>query len=128
MNSGDRRQRQQEELRKKQKADAKARRKAEKDEQDALFGAALLAINKKTSTDKKGGKAEAKGRDHGDEDTKKGTSRAMKMMYQMDAQEMEDRLREDVSLFVSGFLIDTGVRIISYSHPLIAKLCSNDRG
>lgn len=97
MKSGDKRQQALEEQRKRQKAEAKARRKAEKDEQDALFGAALLAIGKKKTTDQKGGKAEAKGRDADDENTKKGTSRAMKMMFQMDAQEMEERLREDVS-------------------------------
>ena len=41
------------------------------------------------------GKVEAKGRDHGDDEKKGGTSRAMKMMYQMDAKEMEERLKED---------------------------------
>ena len=101
MNSGDRRQRALEEQRKKQKAEAKMRKKAAKEEQDALFGAALLAINKKTTTNKKEGKAEAKGRDGNDDDNKKGTSRAMKMMYQMDAKEMEERLKEDVSWFFS---------------------------
>ena len=43
---------------------------------------ALGALNKK-KTNFKEGKAEAKGRDANDEN-KKGTSRAMKMMYQMD--------------------------------------------
>merc|ERR1712154_400672 len=39
---------------------------------------------------------EAKGRDADDDDKKKsGTSRAMKMMYQMDAKEMEEKLKED---------------------------------
>eukprot|EP00980_Cylindrotheca_fusiformis_P029695 scaffold23728_cov108-Cylindrotheca_fusiformis.AAC.2 len=95
MKSGDKRQIALEEQRKKQKAEAKARRKAEKEEQDALFGAALLAIGKKKTTDQKGGKAEAKGRDADDDNAKKGTSRAMKMMFQMDAKEMEERLRED---------------------------------
>jgi hypothetical protein len=97
MNTGDRKQRQLEEQRKKQKAEAKLRKKAMKDEQNALFGEALLAIGKKgKQTNMKDGKLEAKGRDH-DDDNKKGTSRAMKMMYQMDAKEMEDRLKEDVS-------------------------------
>mmetsp|Transcript_58178 Transcript_58178/g.168554 ORF Transcript_58178/g.168554 Transcript_58178/m.168554 type:complete len:286 (-) Transcript_58178:856-1713(-) len=94
MNSGNRRERQQEEQRKAQKAAMKARKKAEKEEQDALFGEALLNIKKKTTTNKKEGKTEAKGRD-ADEENKKGTSRAMKMMYQMDAQEMEAKLKED---------------------------------
>lgn len=70
-----------------------------KDEQDALFGEALLAVSKKTTTDKKGGKVEAKGRDANADDNKKNTSRAMKMMFQMDAQEMNEKLREDVSIF-----------------------------
>jgi len=68
--------------RKKAKAEQKARRKAAKDEQDALFGEALLAIGKKQTTNQKGGKAEAKGRDADDDANKKTTSRAMKMMYQ----------------------------------------------
>ena len=107
MNSGDPKLRKQEEQRKKIKADAKMRKKAMKEEQDALFGEALLAVVKKGTTDKKGGKIEAKGRDADDDDKKKSTSRAMKMMYQMDAQEMNDRLREDVSwgafyLFILG--------------------------
>ena len=64
----------------------------------ALFGDALMAIKKKNTTNQKDGKLEAKGRDGDDATAKKGTSRAMKMMYQMDAKEMEDRLREDVSV------------------------------
>lgn len=95
MKSGDKKQIALEEQRKKQKSDAKARRKAEKAEQDALFGAALLAIGKKKTTNQKGGKAEAKGRDADDDGNKKSTSRAMKMMFQMDAKEMEERLKED---------------------------------
>mmetsp|Transcript_678 Transcript_678/g.1210 ORF Transcript_678/g.1210 Transcript_678/m.1210 type:complete len:139 (-) Transcript_678:1284-1700(-) len=82
MKSGDRRQLALEEQRKKAKAEQKARRKAAKDEQDALFGEALLAIGKKQTTNQKGGKAEAKGRDADDDANKKTTSRAMKMMYQ----------------------------------------------
>lgn len=99
MNSGDRRQRAMEEERKQQKIAQKERKKAEKEEQDALFGAALLSIKKKTTTNMKEGKNESKGRD-ADEENKKGTSRAMKMMYQMDAQEMEEKLKEDVSTVV----------------------------
>lgn len=96
MNSGDPKQRKMEADRQKKKADAKNRKKAMKDEQDALFGEALLAVAKKGTTDTKGGKVEAKGRDADDEGKKKaGTSRAMKMMFQMDAQEMDDKLRED---------------------------------
>lgn len=97
LNSGDRRQRQLEEQRKKQRADQKARKKAALEEQNALFGEALLAIGKKKTTNMKEGKSGAQGRDGNDDAAKKGTSRAMKMMYQMDAQEMEDRLKEDVS-------------------------------
>jgi hypothetical protein len=96
LNGGDPKLRRQEELRKKAKEEAKARKKALKDEQDALFGEALLAVQKKQTTDQKGGRIEAKGRD-GDDEKTKSTSRAMKMMYQMDAQELEDRLKEDVS-------------------------------
>ena len=95
MNSGDPKLRKQEELRQKAKAEDKLRKKAQKEEQDALFNEALMAVTKK-STSQKDGKVEAKGRD-ADEDTKKSSSRAMKMMYQMDAQEMNDKLREDVS-------------------------------
>jgi DRG Family Regulatory Proteins, Tma46 len=93
LNSGDRKQRQLEEQRKKQRAEFKARKKAMEEEANALFNEALGALNKK-STNFKEGKTEAKGRD-ADEDAKKSTSRAMKMMYQMDAKEMEERLRED---------------------------------
>ena len=99
MNSGDPKLRKQEELRQKARAEAKLRKKAQKDEQDALFNEALMAVAKKTSTSQKDGKVEAKGRD-ADEETKKSSSRAMKMMYQMDAQEMNDKLREDVSVFI----------------------------
>jgi hypothetical protein len=97
MNSGDPRQKRQEEQRKKIKADAKLRKKAADDERNVLFGEALLAVKTKKTIDQKSGKMEAKGRDGNEENVKKGTSRAMKMMYQMDAQEMEDRLKEDVS-------------------------------
>lgn len=93
-NTGDRKQRMEEERRKKQKEAQKLRKKAAKAEADALFSEALNALNKK-KTNFKAGKAEAKGRDADDEGKKKGTSRAMKMMYQMDAKEMEERLKED---------------------------------
>lgn len=93
-NSGDPKQRKADEERKKAKAAAKARKKAEKDEQDALFGEALMAV-KKTGTTKLKSSVQAKGRDHDDDEKKKGTSRAMKMMYQMDAKEMEEKLKED---------------------------------
>jgi len=94
LNSGDRKQRQLEEQRKKQKAEAKARKKAMEEEANALFNEALGALNKK-KTNFKEGKTEAKGRDADEDNGKKGTSRAMKMMYQMDAKEMEERLKED---------------------------------
>ena len=98
MNSGDPKQRKLEEQRRKAKAEAKARAKAQKEEQNALFGEALLAVQKKSKhTDQKSGKVEAKGRDADDDEKNKGNSRAMKMMYQMDAQEMSDKLKEDVS-------------------------------
>jgi len=83
---------------KKEQAKArKALKKAKETEQAALFGEALLAVSKKgPKFDAKSGKVEAKGRDADDGDEKKGgTSRAMKMMYQMDAQEMENKLKED---------------------------------
>jgi hypothetical protein len=95
LNAGDRKMRMMEEQRQKAKAEAKLHRKAVKEEQDALFGAALLAVQKKNSVSQKDGKVEAKGRDGNDEANKKTTSRAMKMMFQMDAQEMEEKLRED---------------------------------
>jgi len=97
MNSGDPKLRKQEEQRQKAKAEAKLRKKAQKEEQGALFNEALMAVSKKASTSQKDGKVEAKGRDADAEDGKKSTSRAMKMMYQMDAEEMNDKLREDVS-------------------------------
>ena len=98
LNSGDRRLLQLEQQRKQQKLEAKARKKAMEEEQNALFGEALLAIQKKKTTNFQEGKTEAKGRDADDDTKKAGTSRAMKMMYQMDAQEMEERLKEDVRI------------------------------
>jgi hypothetical protein len=88
-----------EEQKKQEKLAKKALMKAKKAEQEALFGEALLAVSKKGGKmlDNKSGKVEAKGRDHDDGEKKGGTSRAMKMMFQMDAKEMEERLKEDVS-------------------------------
>ena len=107
MNSGDPKVRKLEEQRQKVKAEAKMRKKAQKDEQDALFNEALMAVSKKTSTSHKDGKVEAKGRDgDDDENNKKTTSRAMKMMFQMDAQEMNEKLREDVSCCIVKIGID----------------------
>jgi len=96
MNSGDPKERKKMEDRKRAKAEQKVRKKAMEEERNALFGEALLAVKKKTSTNAKAGAVEAKGRD-ADEDGKKdkNTSRAMKMMYQMDANEMAAKLRED---------------------------------
>jgi DRG Family Regulatory Proteins, Tma46 len=98
LNSGDPRLRKQEEDRRRAKIAQKEQKKAAKAEQDALFGEALLAVQKKSaSTSNTAGKIEAKGRDGDDEGggNKKTTSRAMKLMYQMDAKEMDERLRED---------------------------------
>lgn len=98
MNTGtDARSRQMEAQKKEQAKARKALKKAKEAEQAALFGEALLAVSKKgPKFDSKAGKVEAKGRDANDENEKKGgTSRAMKMMFQMDAQEMEDKLKED---------------------------------
>jgi hypothetical protein len=84
---------------KEEKAAKKAYKKAKEAEQAALFGEALLAVSKKGAGQKFAkdeGKVEAKGRDYDDGTQKKGgTSHAMKLMYQMDAQEMEDKLKED---------------------------------
>jgi hypothetical protein len=83
---------------KEEKLARKTLKKAMEAEQAALFGEALLAVNKKGGQKfgKNEGKVEAKGRDHDDGGEKKGgTSHAMKLMYQMDAQEMEDKLKED---------------------------------
>mmetsp|Transcript_19945 Transcript_19945/g.19199 ORF Transcript_19945/g.19199 Transcript_19945/m.19199 type:complete len:282 (-) Transcript_19945:179-1024(-) len=85
-----------EENKKRVKAEKKAHKKAMEDERNALFGEALLAVAKKTNINTKGADG-AKGRDHDvQENTKKaGTSRAMKMMFQMDAKEMEEALTAD---------------------------------
>jgi len=96
MNTGtDARTRQLDEKKKQDKLARKALLKAKKVEQEALFGEALKAVSKKGNKFAKTGKVEAKGRDHDSDEKKGGTSRAMKMMFQMDAQEMEDKLRED---------------------------------
>jgi hypothetical protein len=80
LNSGDPKLRKLEEQRKQARADAKARKKAMEDERNALFGEALLAVQKKSNAaNQKLGKVEAKGRDADDENVKKQTSRAMKM-------------------------------------------------
>lgn len=96
MHGGDPKKRREEELRKKRNAERKALKKAQEDERNALFGEALMAVKKKTTTKTKGG-SEAKGRDHDDKKEKGGTSKAMKMMFQMDATEMEEALMADVS-------------------------------
>mmetsp|Transcript_21752 Transcript_21752/g.51346 ORF Transcript_21752/g.51346 Transcript_21752/m.51346 type:complete len:309 (+) Transcript_21752:139-1065(+) len=96
LNTNARKERELEEKRKKQKAEQKMRKKAMEEERNLLFNEALGALKKKGPNFKEGKSAtEAKGRDHDDGTEKKGTSRAMKMMYQMDAKEMEQRLRED---------------------------------
>lgn len=93
-NSGDPKQRKADENKKMARAANKAKKKAVEDERNALFGEALLAVKKKTSTKMKSDDA-AKGRDHDVGKEKSGTSRAMKMMFQMDAKEMEDALTSD---------------------------------
>ncbi len=99
MNGGDPKKRREEEQRKKANAARKARKKALEEERNALFGEALLAVKKKSTTKTKG-QNEAKGRDHDEKKEKGGTSRAMKMMFQMDAKEMEEALTSDVSMTV----------------------------
>eukprot|EP01083_Nonionella_stella_P090059 251585_1 len=96
MNSGDPKERKIAEQRARMKADAKARKKAAEQERNALFGEALLAVKKKTTT-KTSAEGGSKGRDHDDGKgkAKSGQSRAMKMMFQMDAQEMEEALKSD---------------------------------
>jgi hypothetical protein len=90
-----------EEAKKQEKLARKALKKAQDAERNALFGEALLAVSKKGGDKFKSGKVEAKGRDHDDGKEKGGQSRAMKMMFQMDAQEMEEKLKEDVSSIAS---------------------------
>jgi hypothetical protein len=106
LNSGDRKQRQLEEQRKQQRAEQKSRKKAMEDEQNALFNEALGALNKK-STNLKEGKTEAKGRDADDEGAaKKGTSRAMKMMFQMDGKPCSIHVRDpDCCFYVPRIVV-----------------------
>lgn len=87
MNGGDAKKRKEEEQRKQAAKARKALKKAQEEERNALFGEALLAVKKKTTTKMKG-QNEAKGRDHDEKPEKAGTSRAMKMMFQMDATEV----------------------------------------
>lgn len=94
MNSGDAKKRREDEQRKQAAKAKKALKKAQEEERNALFGEALMAVKKKTSTKMKG-ENEAKGRDHDEKKEKSGTSRAMKMMFQMDATEMEEALKAD---------------------------------
>jgi hypothetical protein len=82
MNSGCPRQRKLDEQRKRAKVEQKARKKAAEDERNALFGEALMAVKKKSSTKMKG-ENDAKGRDHDEKKEKSGTSRAMKMYVSM---------------------------------------------
>jgi len=96
LNSGDPKQRKLDEQRRSAKAGAKARKEAANKERDALFGDALLAVKKKTSTKTKS-TVEAIGRDVAEEGKKSGTSHAMKLMYQMDAKEAEEKLASDPS-------------------------------
>lgn len=98
MNSGDPKERKRIEDMKQKKIAAKAAKKAMEDERNALFGEALLAVSKKTSVKTKGGISESKGRDADEPKPKTGQSRAMKMMFQMDAKEMEEALLSDVSI------------------------------
>jgi hypothetical protein len=121
LNSGDRKTRQAEEARKQHRVESKMKKKAQEEEQNALFGAALMAVKSKGGPNFKEGKQEAKGRDAGDEDVKKGTSRAMKMMFQMDAQEMEEKLKEDVSTVFSIGMILTDLAV---SVSCISQLAS----
>mmetsp|Transcript_17265 Transcript_17265/g.32225 ORF Transcript_17265/g.32225 Transcript_17265/m.32225 type:complete len:309 (+) Transcript_17265:256-1182(+) len=94
-NGGDQKSRQAADKLKMAKANKRAAKKAQEEERDALFGAALMAVSKKTTVS--GKKIEAQGRDGGDEEkkAKPGQSRAMKLMYQMDAQELADKNKDD---------------------------------
>jgi len=89
MNGGDAKKRREEENRKKMAAEKKALKKAQEEERNALFNDALMAVQKKTTTKMKG-TSEAKGRDHDEKTEKTGTSKAMKMMFQMDATEVSN--------------------------------------
>eukprot|EP00957_Ditylum_brightwellii_P198221 15104074-Ditylum_brightwellii.AAC.1 len=81
----------------KSKIQTKATQKSTEEEYNDLFGEALLAVKKKTLANAKDGAMETKGQNANDDNTKnnKCTSRAMKMMYQMDANELAAKLQED---------------------------------
>ena len=96
-NAGDPKQRRLEEKRKEAKAAAKALKNAAEDERNALFSEGLLAVKKTTVSSK--ALNDAKGRDHEDGKEKAGTSRAMKMMFQMNASEMEEELMRNVRVY-----------------------------
>jgi hypothetical protein len=127
MNSGDPKLRKLEEERKKAKEAAKERKKLAEQEQNALFGEALLAVKSKKTLDQKSGKLEAVGRDAANDESKKsGTSRAMKMMFQMDAQEMSEKLKEDVRslCFLRVTLAEDGADVdFRDSNRLRKQLC-----
>jgi hypothetical protein len=94
MNSGDAKQRKMDEERKRARIRQKEAKKAMEEERNALFSEALLSVQKKTTTKFKS-ENQSKGRDHDDKKEKTGQSRAMKMMFQMDAKEMEEALKSD---------------------------------
>jgi hypothetical protein len=94
MNSGDAKQRKMDEERKRARIRQKEAKKAMEEERNALFSEALLNVQKKTTTKFKS-ENQSKGRDHDDKKEKTGQSRAMKMMFQMDAKEMEEALKSD---------------------------------
>lgn len=117
------------------KASQKAMKKAVLDERNALFGEALLAVKTKTSIKTKGGLIESKGRDADEPKAKGGQSKAMKMMFQMDAKEMEEALLSDVSfqeqmLDWAGILSGCCVILNTvpyYTAPLCIVRCSTVR-
>jgi len=80
-NSGDRKEMAAKDKARQDNARKKEAKKAAEDERNALFGEALMAVSKKTSTKLKGN-VQAVGRDGGDDEkkVKPGQSRAMKMM------------------------------------------------
>lgn len=119
--SGDPKTRKAEEQRKKLKADAKARKKAQEDERNALFGEALMAVKKKSSTSKKDGKVEAKGRDGDDDAKKSGTSRAMKMCVCC------RKMEWSIKVCIVMFLTYCPFHICIYCHNIIPKDVSNGR-
>jgi hypothetical protein len=112
MNSGDQKEKKKQEDMKRLRANNKARKKAVIDERNALFGEALLAVKKKSTIKTKGGLTESKGRDADEPKAKAGQSRAMKMMFQMDAKEMEDALTADVSQYRSRNARQLGIVVV----------------